>query len=242
MEQHRKSSAPFTHRTRSIQLNKPQSLGPSYLHTPPVATTAATATTSANARVVVCHKHPCMQNGTALRAKTMLPTMSPILTNQESRVGANDTVIITFVLDGGATHLLTGTCYSDLLHGAMPSNMTVTERTRALSSQPAPPALRARAAGPCQPDQRRGSGQFGGVHFNGPLGCECEFSQQRKICNLISNMPQDRSNHIVLKRCGLYVSMRLHQLFFQFSPVLDSVPIWALHARCAGCLRGTENS
>jgi hypothetical protein len=56
----------------------------------------------------------------------MLPTMSPILTNQESRVGANDTVIITFVLDGGATHLLTGTCYSDLLHGAMPSNMTVT--------------------------------------------------------------------------------------------------------------------
>eukprot|EP01043_Picozoa_sp_COSAG02_P019135 COSAG02_NODE_913_length_15994_cov_6.140484_10_plen_73_part_00 len=31
----------------------------------------------------------------------MLPTMSPILTNQESRVGANDTVIITFVLDGG---------------------------------------------------------------------------------------------------------------------------------------------
>jgi hypothetical protein len=56
----------------------------------------------------------------------MLPTMSPILTNQEPRVGANDTVIITFVLDGGATHLLTGTCYSDLLHGAMPSNMTVT--------------------------------------------------------------------------------------------------------------------
>jgi hypothetical protein len=32
------------------------------------------------------------------------------------------------------------------------------------------------------------------------------------------------------------VSMRLHQLFFQFSPVLDSVPIWALHVRCAGCL------
>ena len=60
-----------TFRTRLCQtladLNKPQSLGPSYLHTPPVATTAATATTSANARVVVCHKHPRMQNGTALR-------------------------------------------------------------------------------------------------------------------------------------------------------------------------------
>ena len=45
-----------------------------------------------------------------------------------------------------------------------------------------------------------------------------------------------------LCRAGAVVSMRLHQLFIQFSPVLDSVPIWALHARCAGCLRGTENS
>jgi hypothetical protein len=41
---------------------------------------------------------------------------------------------------------------------------------RALSSQPAPPALRASAAGPCQPDQRRGSGAIVRSDFNCPLG------------------------------------------------------------------------
>jgi hypothetical protein len=39
-----------------------------------------------------------------------------------------------------------------------------------LSPQPAPPALRASAAGPWQPDQRRGSGATVRSDFNRPLG------------------------------------------------------------------------